>query len=86
MSSRRTRAVISKESARGEKFPLKGKDYAIVCDGAPMDDDTYTIRILINNISTAADARKAATWLMKLVSSRMPKGFVTGKGVGEVKG
>lgn len=85
MSAKRARAIVNQQVGRGEKFPVKDKTLELCCDGAPLDDGTYTIRVLVRNIKTPADARKIATWLSKLVSTRMPKGFVTGKGIGEVK-
>lgn len=84
MSSRRARSIVDRSQV-GDKFPVKDKTLELCCDGAPLDDGTYTIRVLVANIKTPADARKIASWLSKLISTRMPKGFVTGKGIGEVK-
>lgn len=84
MSAKRAQGIVNRSQVRGEKFPVKDKTLELCCDGAPLDDGTYTVRVLVRNIKTPADAKKIAAWLAKLISTRMPKGFKTGKGVGEM--
>lgn len=67
-------------TARSDRFPLRGSDYRVICDGAPLDDGTFTIRVLIAGIQSQADARKAAIWLRQLITARMPKAFRTADG------
>jgi hypothetical protein len=61
------------------KFPLKGNHYFLGCDGAQQDDQTFTVRILLSGIASAAEARKAAAWLHDLIAKEMPAAFKTEK-------
>lgn len=61
------------------KFPLKGSNYFLGCDGALQDDGTFTVRILLSGIATAADARKAASWLHGLIMKELPAAFQADK-------
>lgn len=76
----KTRKPARPTVAKSDRFPLRGSDYRVVCDGAPLDDGTYTIRVLIAGIQSQSDARRAAVWLRQLITARMPKAFRTADG------
>lgn len=79
-SKKPTRKGRADKPPHSDRFPLRGSDYRVICDGAPLDDGTFTIRVLIAGIQSQSDARRAAIWLRGLITARMPKAFRTADG------